>query len=136
MMRTLLAFVGAPMIPAIIPAWFYHANNADVPLLTAWVFFCFFFYAFQIVIGVPAYLLLRRKRAHRVWPYLIFGFFGVAVPSVFWTVVKWPRQESYNLGFLLFDVFLYLGLLGAVTALTFWLLARPDKRAMAPPYSN
>ena len=124
------------MIPAFIPGWFYHVNADDAPLLSTWIFFCLVFYVLQTVIGVPAYLLLKRKRAHPVWLYLILGFVGGALPALFWTIVKWPKQQSYNLSFLFLDVFIYLGLLGAVTALTFWLLARPDKRAVTGPQSS
>jgi hypothetical protein len=120
------------MIPALIPAWFYHVNK-PAPLFSAWLFFCLYFYAFQFLIRVPAYLLLNRKKAHPILAYLILGFAAVALPATFWVLLKWPPHQDYNLRFVFFMTFLYQGLLGAAVALIFWILARPDRRTAVTP---
>jgi heme/copper-type cytochrome/quinol oxidase subunit 4 len=131
-MRTLVAFVGAPVIPAVIAAWVVHLNRTYEPP-TMLVFVCLSFYALQAIIGVPAYMFMTRKNLHRVWIYLLLGCFGAALPlllSFIW------RQAEKGYGLAEYALLYYPALLGTGTGLIFWVLARPDKRAKALPQSN
>jgi hypothetical protein len=87
--------------------------------LTAYIFVCCLIYLLQAVVGIPAFLLLSRKGNYRLWPYLLVGFFASAVPTAATVII---RQDG--LFVLVFGV-VYMGILGALTALIFWLVARP-----------
>jgi hypothetical protein len=131
-MRTLIAFVGAPVIPATIAAWVVHLNGTYTPL-SMFVFVCLVFYALQVIIGAPAYLLMSRKNLHRVWIYMLLGCFGAALPP--FLLFIW-RQAEKGYGLAEYAVLYYPALLGTGAGLMFWVLARPDKRDNAPPQSN
>jgi hypothetical protein len=82
----------------------------------------------QVVVGVPAFLLFSRRGRHQFWPYLLLGFLTTAVPVAV-TLVVMGDQKNNIIG----TVFStgYLGILGAFTALIFWLVARPDKKPIS-----
>lgn len=123
-MRIIVAFVVAPFLPAILPAW-QMARAPTQTGLSAYIFVCCLIYLLQTVVGIPAFLLFCRKGIYRLWPYLLVGFFGSAVPSAAGVLF-----EGDGLLVLAFAV-IYMGLLGALTALSFWLVARPDQRHTA-----
>jgi heme/copper-type cytochrome/quinol oxidase subunit 4 len=131
-MRTLIAFFGAPVIPAIIAAWVVHLNHTYTPL-NMFVFICLVFYALQVVIGVPAYMFMSRKNLHRAWIYLLLSCFSVALPLLLLFI--WRHTEK-GYGLAEYVLLCYPALLGAVTGIMFWVLARPDKRGNAAPQSN
>jgi uncharacterized membrane protein len=120
-MRTVVAFVVAPLLPAILPAW----QTAQAPNrtgLSSYIFVCCLIYLLQAVVGIPAFLLFRRKGNHRLSPYLLAGFFGSAVPAAAAVLIK--EDGPFVLAFAV----VYMGMLGTLTALFFWLVARPDQR--------
>jgi uncharacterized membrane protein (UPF0136 family) len=119
-MRTIVAFVLAPLLPAILPAW-QMARAPNRTGLSAYIFVCCLIYLLQAVVGIPAFLLFLRKKSHRLWPYLITGFLAGAVPAAAAVLIK--KDETFALVFAV----VYMGLLGASTALLFWLMARPDQ---------
>jgi hypothetical protein len=123
-MRTLVAFLTAPMLPAVVPAWFSYVNRTYDPV-TAFVFFCGLFYLLQAIIGIPGYKLLDRTSKHPVWAYALLGFCATALPFLLLSLYRWP-QGGYDLATLLY-VTCYPGFLGAGTGLMFWIVARPDK---------
>jgi hypothetical protein len=123
-MRNFIAFLLAPLLPAILPAW-YMAQAPNKNGLSAYIFICGLIYLLQIVAGIPAFLLFSRRGRHQLWPYLLMGFLTTTVPVVVTFVITRDRQNS-----IIETVFLtgYFGILGAFTALIFWLVARPDKK--------
>jgi heme/copper-type cytochrome/quinol oxidase subunit 4 len=123
-MRTLIAFFGAPVIPALVAAWMVYLNHTYTPLVM-FVFICLAFYALQIIIGVPAYMLMSRKNLHRVWIYLLLGCLSVVLPLLLLSI--WRHTEK-GYGLAEYVVLYYPALLGAGTGMMFWMLARPDKR--------
>ena len=121
--RTLVAFLVAPILPALAPAWFLHANYPNRTAISGFIFVCGLFYLLQAVVGIPAYILAQAKRRY-VWFYLLLGFFGMAVGFIAVTVVFSTTKTSIA------EILLriaYFGLLGAGIGLVFWLIARPDK---------
>ena len=123
-MRIVVAFVVAPLLPAVLPGW-QLAQAPNWTGLSAYIFVCCLVYLLQAVVGIPAFLLFRRKGSYRLWPYLLVGFFGSAVPAAAAVLIK-----EDGLLVLAFAV-VYMGMLGALTALFFWLAARPDQRRTA-----
>lgn len=125
--RTLVAFLVAPMLPALAPTWFLHANYPDRMAISGFIFICGLFYLLQAVVGIPAYILARSKRRHiYIWFYLLLGFFGMAVGFIAVTVVFSTTKTS--IAETLLQV-AYFGALGAGIGLMFWLIARPDKKS-------
>jgi hypothetical protein len=80
----------------------------------------------QSIVGVPAYLLLGRVKQHRIWVYALLGFAGAALPFlVYGSMRDLARFDAGQAAY----VVCFVGLLGAISAVIFWLLARPDKVA-------
>jgi hypothetical protein len=125
MNRTLVAFLVAPILPSLVPAWYLHTNNPDRTAISGFIFVCSLFYLLQAVVGIPAYFFARAKRRY-IWFYLLLGFFGMAVPSI--VVIGVFSTTKMGIAETLF-LATYLGALGAGIGLVFWLVARPDKRA-------
>jgi hypothetical protein len=92
--------------------------------LSAYIWVCCLIYLLQIVVGIPAFRLFSRTGRHRLWPYLLLGVLTSAVPVA--VAVAIMRD---GLSVLVFGAG-YLGILGACTALIFWLVARPDKKSV------
>jgi hypothetical protein len=118
--RTVVAFLAAPMLPALLPAWFAFQSGSYHPL-TIFALFCGAFYALQIVVGVPAHLLLGRLRLQQIWFYVLIGFISAALPLLVYGKIREPAHDRA-----LF-LALYLGFLGGISAAIFWLIARPNR---------
>jgi hypothetical protein len=124
--RTFIAFLVAPLLPAILPAW-YLAQSPNKSGPSAYIFVCCLFYLLEALVGVPAFLLFRRTR-HRLWPYLLLAFLTAAVPVVGSLVFMGDAKN--NIVGTLFTTW-YFGILSIFTALFFWLVARPDQKPVA-----
>jgi hypothetical protein len=126
--RLLLAFFVAPLLPVLISAWMSHLNHGNHPI-SMFILIGAMFYAVEIVIGLPAYLLFRRRQHHLLWAYALAGFCILLLPALSALLYRCfekacePFEVVYNAT--------WLGLLGAVTAAIFWLIARPGRSA--PP---
>jgi hypothetical protein len=132
MRRTLVAFLVAPILPALAPAWFLHANYPDRMAMSGFIFVCGLLYLLQAAVGIPAYFLARTKRRY-IWFYLLLGFFGMAVASVAVTGVFSTTKTSIIETLLQVT---YFGALGGGIGLMFWLVARPDKSAATRAQSS
>jgi hypothetical protein len=125
MARTIIAFLAAPLVPALLTGWFGFMNGTYHPL-AIFVLVCGCLYVLQAIVGVPAYLLLGRVRQHRIWTYALLGFAGAALPFlVYGSMRDLDRVGAGQAAY----VIVFVGLLGAISAVIFWLLARPDKIA-------
>ncbi|WP_444917886.1 hypothetical protein [Microbulbifer sp. JMSA003] len=152
-MKLLLAFISAAASPALLMViWYLYGQfqifEADDPYI--WVrtgnfaVICFFVSgAFVLLLGLPAYFLLRKFRLVRWWSTLVVGFSLAAIPmAIFTWPLKYPELKtsaSVNgvqtmvdgvptiAGWLQFTQgVLFLGVCGLVGALAFWLTA-PNK---------
>ena len=121
-MRFVVAFLAAPMLPALLPAWSASQNGSYHPL-AVFVLFCGAFYALQIIVGVPAFLLLRRLKLQQIWIYALIGVASVALPFFVYVTIKTPSRDVGQTLFLA----LYLGLMGGISAAIFWLIVRPNR---------
>jgi hypothetical protein len=120
--RTFIAFLVAPLLPAILPAW-YMAQSPNRSGPSAYIFVCCLIYLLEVLVGAPAYLFFRRTR-HRLWPYLLLGFLTTTVPVA--GILAFTGDQQGIVGTLLLTG--YFGVLGIFTALIFWLIARPDQK--------
>lgn len=89
-------------------------------------------YVSMLVIGLPAHLLLRRMQLSSFQSYVLAGALAALVPALILVVYPSLLTSSSNSeysGFLTshFNIIGAIMLLGAVTAATFWFVARPDK---------
>ena len=126
-MRTSIGFLVAPLLPAILPAWYLaQAPNKSGP--SAYIFVCCLIYLLQIVVGIPAFLLFSRISRHQLWAYLLAGFLTSAGPTGAAIVIMGDYKNN-----IIGTVFVtwYVGILGAFTALIFWLVARPDQKPIS-----
>jgi hypothetical protein len=96
--------------------------------------FCGAFYVLQIVVGIPAYLLLGRAKRRGIGHFALVGFGAVALPYLLYALYR--GEKGYELGEILFLTCL-VGFLGAANGLIFWLIAQPDRVVQsAQPKSN
>jgi hypothetical protein len=119
--RLLIAFLAAPLVPALLPAWI--AGTRGFQPFVVYVLVCAVFYALQAIVGVPAYRLMGLGRRHRIWIYALLGFVSAGLPIV---IYAWIRGAGTPLPEQMLYLAAYFGLLGGISAAIFWLLARPD----------
>src|SRR3977135_2981932 len=91
--RTLVAFLIAPILPALAPAWFLHSNYPDRTAISGFIVVCGLFYLLQAIFGIPAYILAQAKRRY-IWFYLLLGFFGMIIGFMAVTVVFSTTKTS------------------------------------------
>jgi uncharacterized membrane protein len=96
---------------------------------SAYIFICGLIYLLQVIVGIPAFLLFSRRGRHQLWSYLLLGFVTGVVPVVATLVIMGDQKN--NIAGTVF-ITAYFGILGAFTALIFWLVARPEKK----PFTN
>jgi hypothetical protein len=125
-MRTVSAFLVAPILPALAPAWFLHSNYPNRAAISGFIVVCGLFYLLQAVVGIPAYILARAKRRY-IWFYLLLGFFGMSVAFIAISGVFSTTKTSIAETLIQAT---YFGALGTGIGLMFWLIARPDKLAV------
>jgi len=152
-MRVIIAFLSAAMLPVFLMiSWYLYGQfqtfEADDPYI--WVrtrnfaMICFFISGgLVLLLGLPAYLILRKCRQVRRWPTLSAGFCLAAMPmAIFTWPLKYPdlkTSASINgvqtmingiptlAGWLNFaQGVLFFGVCGFLSALAFW-LAAPNK---------
>ncbi len=154
-MRTVLAFIAAIALPTVIMVgWYLYGQfqvfEADDPYI--WVrtrgflgLTAVIVSGFVLVLGLPAYLLLRYLKLVRWWSTLSAGFILGALPMAIFT---WPLKYSdmkssssvngvqtmidgvpTTAGWLQYvEGVLFFGAFGLVAAFVFWLVApAPNK---------
>ena len=122
-MRTIVAFIVAPFFSSFVAAGL---STMDLHPLALFILFCGAFYALQVLIGMPAYFLLRRAGRQGIWIYASCGFCAPALPTLLFCLYR--GEPDISLGQTLHVTGLF-GVLGAAVGCLFWLIARPDKIA-------
>lgn len=122
--RLLLAFLGAPLVPAVVQATI---GERQYHPLAVFVVAMVIIYILQLVVGIPGYVRLHRTGRHALRPYALFGF-GVGVCAGAALVLGAWVHSRLDIGIfrLLFGI-AYWGVLGMATTAGFWLVARPDR---------
>ena len=120
--KTIVSFVVAPAVPAIIVASYLvlaYASRLNSDSLSAFALIFSLAYliaaAHVLLLGVPAFLLGKRLHAIRWWTCLIIAFIIGGLPITLWTWHNSPPTGWWS-------VSLAWGLFGASGGLTFWLL--------------
>ena len=126
-MRTVIAFIAAPLLPAMLPSWFLHTNYPDRAAVSGFIFICGILYLLQALVGIPAYALARVKRRY-IWFYLLLGL--VAMPGVHVAIIIIFSKTKISIAETFLEI-AYFGALGAAIGVLFWLIARPDRVADA-----
>lgn len=128
-MKELIRFLLAPL-PASIAAGCVSAATGAFPRpLSIVIFACLLLYVAQLVFGIPIRLLLARWKRTSAVDYTVGGFAMTAIPTAPYTI--WGMvQNGSSLSSA--ATFLWLmGCYGALTGLSYWLLARADLRGPA-----
>jgi hypothetical protein len=94
--RPLIALFCAPILPALVPAWFSYANRTYHPV-SAFVFFWGILCVIQLGIGIPAFRLFNRLKLKGILAYLLLGFFAVYIPAFALCLYQWS-ERNYELG--------------------------------------
>jgi hypothetical protein len=137
MKRGAVAFFVAPLaVPLLLLPWLSSGHLAPGWMLTAIVIAALVSYAGTLVLGVPAYFLLRARRLTAAW---IAGVAGFVIGALMWLVfsVLFPLSLDQGLSgvrFALTDLHTLKGViwpggvLGAIVGALFWVIARPDRQ--------
>jgi hypothetical protein len=129
--RTVAGFVIAPMMPALILAGVVLVAGGDSQTLGYAAFAGYVSYPFALLVGLPSFLLMRRKRWDGLRAYVLAGLvLGLIFLAVFAGLAGFEGEAANsallnlraNLAFLLPFV---LACALASTAV-FWFVARPD----------
>lgn len=129
--RTVAGFMVAPMMPALVLAGVVLAAGGDSQTLGYAAFAGYISYPFALLVGLPAFLLMRRKRWDGLRAYALAGlalgltfvvlFAGLAGLDGDAADPAWLNLLA-NLAFMLPFVLAC----AVASSIVFWLIARPD----------
>ncbi len=131
--RTVAGFLVAPMIPALILAVVILAAGGDSQTLGYAAFAGYISYPFALLVGLPVFLVMRRRQWNG---WRAYGLAGLALGFVFLALfgglaagfdgdpesLAWLNLLA-NLAFLLPFVLCC----ALASSMVFWLLVRPDR---------
>ncbi|MDB5488940.1 MAG: hypothetical protein JWQ58_2655 [Reyranella sp.] len=136
--RTVAGFVVAPMMPTLILVGVVLAAGGDSQTLGYAAFAGYISYPFALLIGLPSFLVMRRRRWDGLRAYalaglafgLVFLAFGLVFLAMFAGLAGY-QGDAVNpawLNLLVNLAFLLPFVLGCALAssVVFWLIVRPD----------
>lgn len=131
--RTVAGFVVAPMVPALILAGVVLAAGGNSQTLGYAAFAGYISYPFALLVGLPSFLVMRRKRWDGWRAYAVAGLvLGLVFLALFAALVAFDgeKAESAWLALLANLAFLLPFVLACALAasMVFWLVVRPDLR--------
>jgi uncharacterized membrane protein len=88
---------------------------------------CLLFYFLGVVIGIPLFLMMRRRDANDLRAHALAGL-ATAMAPAFFVLARSISHRPVGVRFLVTDL-LYFGVSGLLAGSLFWLIARPDRRA-------
>lgn len=129
--RIMAAFVVAPMVPASILAGVMLASGGDSQTLGYAAFAGYISYPFALLIGLPCYLLMRRRHWDGLRAYLFLGLgLGAFFVALFAGLAGFEGDAADPAWLdLLADLAVLLSFVLAcavASTLVFWLIVRPD----------
>jgi len=129
--RTVAAFVVAPMVPAVILAGVMLAAGGDSQTLGYAAFAGYISYPFALLIGLPSYLVMRRRHWDGLRAYLFLGLGLGALFVALFAGLAGFEGDATDPAWL--DLLASLGVLlsfvlasAVASTLVFWLIVRPD----------
>jgi hypothetical protein len=128
-MREFRSFLIAPL-PAAFLAGIISAMTGSFPRpVSIFVFFCLLLYLMQLLLGVAIRALLIRKRHLSAVSFAVGGFVMTALPTAPYAIFAATKHSfPWWYASLFFSL---LAFYGALTGVTYWLGARPDRRALS-----
>ena len=129
--RAVAGFVVAPMMPALILAAVVLAAGGDSQTLGYAAFAGYVSYPFALLVGLPSFLVMRRRRWDGWRAYAVAGLvLGLVFLALFAALVALDGAKANsawlallaNLAFLLPFVLAC----SLASAVVFWLIVRPD----------
>jgi hypothetical protein len=129
--RTVAGFVVAPMMPALILAGVVLAAGGDSQTLGYAAFAGYVSYPFALLVGLPAFLAMRRRRWDGRRACAVAGLgLGIVFLTLFAALVAFDGEKAEpawlallaNLAFLLPFVLAC----APAASMVFWLVVRPD----------
>lgn len=127
-MKEIGKFLLSPLPAAVAAGCVSAATGAFPRPLSIIIFFCLLLYVAQLVLGIPIRLLLMRWNFTSVASHAVGGFAMTVIPTAPYAL--WAMgQQGYAISFVATFIWL-MGCYGALTGFCYWLLARPDRRAL------
>lgn len=126
------AILLAPVVPSIMVGVFAPVAGIFYALL--------FGLPTSIVFGLPTYFILQKLRLNRLLSYVVAGFIAAIISElVYFLLVELTNDHPPDVSPALSAVrglpslfaepsTFFIGLLGGIAGLTFWLIARPDQQ--------
>jgi len=134
MLRSAWAFLAAPFPAAlfqsiVVALWPKEGMGVFENPYSMFVAVCIYYYLFGLLIGFPAWLIMRKRGAMVLRAYAITGLVVGLLPvgaALGWTIIQGSVSAyiiTYNL--------LFFGLGGLAAGSTYWLIARRGRDRMA-----
>jgi hypothetical protein len=127
-MRTLVAFAVAPIPAALYATWNIIKHKSDYREFVIFLMVSIVLFALQLIIGIPVYQILKRRRLLSASIFAISGF--VSAGAIALLALSFSGPPSLGLGTAHFVLSCLAGLLGASIGIVFWLVARPDRSVL------
>ena len=131
MLRNLLGFFLSPFPAALIesitvalrpkPGTGVFTHPASM-----FVFVCLLLYAFEIVLGLPAVIMLRRRGVSSLRVYALAGMAVTAIPVAIPLFLTAARGRT-SLYVVTYDL-VYFAVSGLLAGTVFWAMTRPGRR--------
>lgn len=122
-MKEVRAFLLSPLPAAIVGAVVSYASGAFPRPVSVAIFYVLLLYGAQLLFGVAVRTFLLRTKRRSATNFVVGGMVMTGIPSVAylaWAVAQHPGSLSKGVAVLV----LWL-LLGGLTGLSYWRLARP-----------
>ena len=125
MLRTLTAFFVAPVPMALfqsamVALWPNPAKGIFQHPASMFVLVCLLFYIFELMVGLPAWVIVRRRGA-TLKAYLLIGLLAALLPAAM-GLLGLARGTPLSAHALIYDLLLF-GLGGVAAGALFWLIA-------------
>lgn len=129
--RTVAGFIVAPMMPALVLAGVVLAAGGDSQTLGYAAFAAYISYPFALLVGLPLFLVMRRRAWDGVRAYALAGLvLGLAFLALFVGLSGLDGDAAdptwMNVLANLAVMLPFVAACAVVSTVVFWLIARPD----------
>ena len=131
-MRRAWAFLVAPFPVAlfqsiVVALWPKEGMGVFENPPSMFVAVCIYFYFFGVLLGLPAWLILRRRTAFGPWAFAMTGL-AVGLLPIGATLAWMVSQEGFTAYVLIYNLLLF-GLGGLAAGWMYWRISRPTSGA-------